>query len=167
MTLQHDIRFHSSNERFAVTLAASALARVLDACRLAGMDETGGILVGRYTDGLNCAIVTAVSDVPGDSRSGPTWFYRGVLGLQRWLGQLWRNERQYYLGEWHFHPYAKPKPSPDDVEQMTVIAASPAYRCPEPVLLIVGGDPAGAWSMRAFVFLHGAARIEMRRQEIE
>lgn len=165
MTPQPDIRFRSSDKRFALTLAASMMTRILEACQRAGADETGGILVGRYTDGLDCAIVTAVSEAPSDSRSGRAWFYRGVRGLQRWLGHLWRDSKQYYLGEWHFHPYAEPTPSSCDVEQMTAIARLPAYHCPEPVLLILGGDPAGRWHMRVFIFRRGAQEIELHHLE--
>jgi hypothetical protein len=39
-------------------------------------------------------------------------------------------------------------------------AKDPAYNCPEPVMLLVGGDPDSKWNVRAFVFPKGEM-IEM------
>jgi hypothetical protein len=56
----------------------------------AGTDglETGGILAGHYTEALDSAVVTDVLSAPPDSRAGPTWFERGVEGVQSWLERL-------------------------------------------------------------------------------
>lgn len=63
--------------------------------------------------------------------------------MQGCLDELWRrSKRRYYLGEWHFHPGGAAEPGPTDTEQMAKIMQSASYKCPEPVLLLVGG-PAG------------------------
>lgn len=93
----------------------------------------------------------AASPPPPDSKSGTTWFARGVCGLQRWLDSLWHGpSRAYYLGEWHLHPGGAPTPSGTDLEQMTAIANNPRYACPEPILVILGGA-SPEWLMGAFV----------------
>ncbi len=68
---------------------------------------------------------------------------------------------QSYLGEWHFHPGAAPEPSPEGEEQLRQIAVSSEYHCPEPVLMLVGGNLGIGYSMRAFVFPKGQEACEM------
>ncbi len=156
--------FCSMDKRYGLVLEDKELAQILDACRLAKMRETGGILVGSYNEALNYGTVSSVSVAPPDSLSERTRFYRGVLGLQKWLDQLWQRHRLYYLGEWHYHPGGIPVPSGVDVAQMQYIARLPAYHCPEPVLLIIGGEPKAHWSMHAFVFPDGSESIELLQQ---
>ena len=156
-----DLHFRSQEGRFGLLLPAVVLARILRACHRADKVETGGILVGYYTAELDRAIVTTASLAPRDSRAGPTWFERGVCGLQGWLQRAWRAKGQFYLGEWHYHPHASATPSSIDVRQMAEFALSPELRCPEPVLLIIGGDPPAAWCARSFVFPGGAQPIEL------
>ena len=73
-------------------------------------------------------------------------------GLTRRLGREWV-EGAYYVGEWHFHPFAAPTPSPLDIKQIMVFAADAELRCPRPVLLVFGGDPRGVWSLSVAVVM--------------
>lgn len=78
--------------------------------------------------------------------------------LKNWLDSLWHRGAAFYLGEWHFHPYASARPSGTDQQQMRDIARSDRYRCPEPVLVIVGGDPSAAYELSVSVFsVYGTA----------
>lgn len=133
-------------------------------CRKAKGNETGGVLAGRYSDDLACAIVTAASGAPPDSSAGRSWFRRGLEGLQGWIGRLWK-DKSYYLGEWHYHPFAAPDPSGTDVSEMNDIAATESYKCPEPLLVIVGGNPRRAWRIRAFVFPRDLELVELHETE--
>ncbi|WP_020475860.1 Mov34/MPN/PAD-1 family protein [Zavarzinella formosa] len=142
--------FRSEDGKFALRLGAAQVEALLGKCRSAGAFETGGIVAGCYTHNLSVAEVTEVSGPPADSRAGRTWFARGVRGAGEWLGKLWK-KKQYYLGEWHFHPSAAPDPSETDIDQMREIASSSGYHCPEPLMLIVGGDSARGYRYRAFV----------------
>jgi integrative and conjugative element protein (TIGR02256 family) len=135
------LKFRSTDGRFGLQIDSAHLTSILGFCKLSVRVETGGILVGFYSQDHNNAIVTAVIGAPADSIFGRNWFYRGVRGLQCYLERLWIGKRHYYLGEWHFHPGGKPTPSRIDIGQMTEIARTPKYRCPEPVLLIIGMDP--------------------------
>jgi integrative and conjugative element protein (TIGR02256 family) len=126
------------------------------------MVETGGILIGRYTAAHDCALVTGVLGPPPDSRGGRTWFDRGVGGLQALLDRVWGQRRDFYLGEWHYHPFAAPGPSGKDYKQMNEIAATVSWKCPEPVLVIVGGDPRGAWRASAMVTTRAGEQIQLR-----
>lgn len=146
--------FRSENGAFGVSIKSETLTEVLNSCRDFAPAETGGILVGYYNDALNCAVVTDASERPPDSKSGRTWLVRGTAGLQGWLNGLWlRSKRRYYLGEWHFHPGGAAEPSPTDTEQMAKIARSASYKCPEPVLLLVGGSAEERSDVRVYVFI--------------
>jgi integrative and conjugative element protein (TIGR02256 family) len=160
-----ELIFRSSDNRYGLHLPPPIVNDLLSRCREAKMLETGGILVGRYNPNHDWAIVSMVSDAPADSRRGPTWFERGVTGLQRWLNGLWR-QREYYLGEWHFHPGGPPSPSSTDLSQMQEIADAESYHCPEPILLIIGGDPRGSWTARSLVCLSSGATIELVETQV-
>ncbi|HMP03958.1 MAG TPA: Mov34/MPN/PAD-1 family protein [Gemmatales bacterium] len=147
-----DRHFRSPDKRFGVQISEGELAKAVKQCVKAGRNETGGILVGRYTAAHDCAVVTSASDAPQDSRAGGTWFSRGVAGLQRWLNGLWKS-KAFYLGEWHFHPFALASPSGDDLAEMRSISTTESYHCPEPILMIVGGDPKMEWHVKVFVYL--------------
>lgn len=148
-----ETRYTSDDERFQVSLPSEQITQMLLCCQASNGKETGGVLVGHYTPSHDCAVVTEVSGPPADSRASRIRFQRGVHGLKQWLTSLWkRSQRQYYLGEWHSHPYANPYPSEDDCSQMREIAALPEYHCPEPLLIIIGGDPQGEWQLSAHVF---------------
>lgn len=150
------LELRSEDRAFGVQIAQRQLDLILGACRKAGRAETGGLLIGTYSKGHDVAIVSNATKAPRDSASGYSWFQRGVAGLQQVLGRLWRRGAGYYLGEWHFHPFGSPTPSSVDTRQMCAIARDAKYRCPEPVLVIVGGDPGGCWSIGAFVFPAGS-----------
>jgi integrative and conjugative element protein (TIGR02256 family) len=156
-----ELLFRSRDGRFGVHLDAGQVDRLLDWCDRSGAVETGGILIGRYTAAHDCALVTGVLGPPPDSRRGPTWFQRGVAGLQAVLDRVWGQRRDFYVGEWHFHPFAAPLPSRTDYRQMSTIAVTPSWICPEPVLVIVGGDPRREWRASALVVTRQGERVEL------
>jgi len=155
MAKERDLELWTRDLRFGVLLPRERLAEILHFCRQIGNRETGGILIGRYTDSLDLAIVHQVTGPPRDSTAGRTWFRRGMAGLQSLLLDRWRKARDYYLGEWHLHPGSPPNPSSDDAAQMKKISSAPEYQCPEPILLIVGGDPQGEWTISVHVYPRG------------
>ncbi len=157
-----DIEFRSEDDRYGLQITANHVRSLLRFCRRASPLETGGILLGHYSVSHERAVVTDIAKAPTDSRSGRDWFIRGVCGLQRKIDRLWRRNQGYYLGEWHFHPFGSPLPSSTDIGQMFEIAELEQYHCPEPVLLIIGGDPKDEWSAKAFVFPRRQGIIEMR-----
>lgn len=144
--------FWSEGDLYGLKMRDELLQELLQLCERASPRETGGILLGNYSGSLDCAIVTSVTKAPADSRSGRTWFVRGVRGLQSKIHQMWRRKEGFYLGEWHFHPFGEPSPSGTDSAQMREIASSPQYQCPEPILLIVGGNPPTGWKVRTFIY---------------
>jgi len=156
-----DLELWSRDKQFGLHIAAPVLEAIIATCARSAGYEVGGVLVGYYTVTLDCAVVTVALGPTADSRAGSHWLVSGVRGLQSLLDRLWQRRHQYYLGEWHFHPGGRPTPSQADTRQMAAIVGSPSYHCPEPVLLIVGGDPPVLCEMRAFVFTHNRGSIEL------
>jgi len=144
-------RFSTTDMMFSLTVEQSLMDRIRLLCREASAIETGGILVGYYNQGHDNAIVTDVSSAPVDSNRQRATFHRGVRGLQPWLDRLWTRQRRYYLGEWHLHPFASPVASDTDISQLRRYSETDSLRCPEPVMLIIGGDPRSAWTFKAYV----------------
>lgn len=155
-----DQEYWTGDGRFGARVSEAVMAKVRAFCVKANGLETAGILVGTYNMNHDCAVVTDASDAPPDTRRGRTWVHRGVAGLQQWLHQLWNSERRYYLGEWHFHPDHDPTPSGDDFHQMKLIADAHSYQCPEPLLMIVGGNQ-DCWRTRVLVCPRGAPHVEL------
>lgn len=59
-------------------------------------------------------------------------------GLKSLLQQCWKEQNEYYLGEWHLHPGSSPTPSAEDIAQMKKIAQDKNFNCKEPILMILG-----------------------------
>jgi integrative and conjugative element protein (TIGR02256 family) len=155
----------TEDKSYGIRIPSKVLQKMLHFCQKAENIETGGILVGYYNLRHDCAIVIDCSAPPQDSKSGSNYFHRGIKGLQRWLMSLWDlAKRRYYLGEWHFHPFANPQPSGMDIEQLEKNANNKSYHCPEPVMFIIGGDPNNDWSCKALLYVKEEGLIELYRQ---
>lgn len=159
-------RHSSEGGRYSVEITPAAMRAMLAACRRSGRKETGGILIGKYTEDNRVAVVISASCPASDTRAGRTWLVRGVVGLHTWLDRLWKFDEGYYLGEWHYHPFSDPKPSWQDVKQMRRIASDAAYQCAEPVLVIVGGDPNGVWSTHIEVNSRDGGRFPLKPRSV-
>lgn len=160
------LNFRASSGLFSLSVPASVVERMLGYCTRALPNETGGILIGRYNESLDTALVSEATPAPPDSRAGRTWFYRGTQGLLTLLDEAWQ-DGLYYLGEWHFHPLAGPTPSETDRRQLRDIARDERYYCAEPLLLIVGGHPHERWLVRSYVFPSAEPEIELLSPPVE
>jgi integrative and conjugative element protein (TIGR02256 family) len=156
-----DVTFSTADADYTVILCSPSLQHMINECIKAGVNETGGILIGTYSEDGSTAIITEATARPADSLSGRTTFQRGVQGLKHLLSSRWKIG-QYYVGEWHFHPRGSPEPSADDHSSMNNIAVNPNYHCLEPVMIILGGDPAGSYGLSASVFPKGEVSIRLR-----
>ena len=152
----------STDGKYRAVFPDNVMESIFVYCARVGPRETGGILVGLYTNDQSTAIVTEATPPPRDSKSGSTWFHRGVAGLRSLLEKYWKNpKRQYYLGEWHFHPAVDVEPSHVDISQMTRISLDRRYNCPEPISLIVGEVREGKRSTRLIVFPRNSTAVEL------
>lgn len=154
----------SADGKYGLSLGEEVVDRLRRLCVASEDRETGGVLAGHYDSSHQLAVVTRASGPPAGSQRGRTSFVRTVGGLQRWLDQMWSRRSAYYLGEWHFHPGGTPTPSGTDRAQMWEIADDSKYACPEPILLIVGGDPRAGLTWSATVFLRGGSAVRLGDQ---
>lgn len=159
-----DVTFSNAAAPYTVTLCSLSLQQIVAECINAGLNETGGILIGHYSEDGSTAIVFEATARPADSLANRTTFQRGSKGLRSLLQNRWKAGK-YYVGEWHFHPRGLPEPSSDDFESMKNIAANLNYQCPEPVMIILGGNPAGTYSLSASVFPFGDSPVRLREMK--
>lgn len=111
--------------------------------------ETGGIIIGRYSDDGLTAQISEVTNSPADSIKKKAFFKRGVRGLQKKLDMLWKDS-YYYLGEWHYHPNSSSTPSHSDIDQMISLSHNLKLNCPEPILIVIGGNK-NEWLLNVIV----------------
>lgn len=147
------IHFRSVCGRYGVSFRHALLDMMLRECKKAGHNETGGIIWGKYNSNWDDAVITGFSPPPSDSHMGRFSFNRGIAGLQTKIQALWKKKnREYYLGEWHFHPFASSAASSTDRQQMFAHANKPELQCPEPIMIIIGGNPRHDWDVNMAVY---------------
>lgn len=126
-----------------IKLSKEALISIKELIAASERGETGGILIGRYSDDHSTAFVLSASGPGPRSSSGWSFFTRRTFGLQTALDRELESGK-YYLGEWHCHPGNDSTPSSQDIHQMRLISKSGNYNCPEPILMVFGTyDPCG------------------------
>lgn len=157
------LRWSSPDQRFIVTAGGDAVAQLLDLLQGVGASETGGILIGRYDDEHRVASIQEIAGPPLDSLAGHSWFLRGIQHLTDLLRMRWeRTHRTYYLGEWHFHPTLDVLPSDTDIKAMTQISEDDEFRCPEPIMFLIGlATLDGQRRVRIFVYPRGKPAVEL------
>lgn len=153
--------YRSPGGRFKILLFADVISQLTNMIKNTNNFETGGILLGKYTDDGFIAEVRHITGPPKDSETGPTWFRRGIKGLQKLLDNHWKR-KEYYLGEWHYHPNASASPSMQDILQMHQISNAKVYHCPEPILLIIGGNYQN-YEIRIFISLGNQKLLELKQ----
>ena len=142
----------SNTKEFTVEIDSSLLEDCFIECDKSSNYETGGILIGNYSDDMRTAVIRNISKAPSDSKRGRANFKRGVKGLIDVLNKAWAESGNYYLGEWHYHPNNSSKPSRTDVQQMNELSRNRRLKCPEPILLIIGGNNRLGWDISLHVF---------------
>lgn len=165
MSNEGDLEFLSDNSSYGLVIEKKVIQNMLSICRASKNLEVGGIVLGTYDSENRYALVSNISSAPIDSLRGKNWFHRGVYGLQVLLDRCWHQGRKYYLGEWHFHPYSSAIASSIDIKQMTSISTKNDYNCPEPIMIILGGNPKRDWEVRAYVFPRNKMWIELKNKQ--
>lgn len=149
--MSSEYAFSSSDQKFSVRISPSVVQSAVDLCLKSYPNETGGVIAGRYDKNGRVALVKYFTPPPIDSKFSRTAFYRGLSGLKDMFLALWKDE-EYYLGEWHYHPDASPTASSVDLNQMKEIANGESWRCPEPILIIVGRVPSAPVELGVYVY---------------
>lgn len=141
--------FYNSDTNLQIELSNEKLDFLYKLCDESNPYETGGILIGNYSDDGLTAHILEISNSPSDSVKKKSFFKRGTKDLQKRLDRLWK-EGYYYLGEWHYHPNSLPNPSSSDIKQMISLSKNKKLNCPEPILVIIGGNK-GNWLQTVIV----------------
>jgi len=111
--------------------------------------ETGGILLGRFTDA--CAEITYAVGPGPRARHTKNGFTRdGAYAHAKLNAVFVRSSGRFdYLGEWHSHPLPY-GPSHRDRESLSWISANPLYNQPNPLLLIQQRNGNQRWKTRVW-----------------
>lgn len=160
--MMSELLYENEETSLNVIIKEEMVNAIFKMCHASYPKETGGILIGKYSSNLQRAQVTIVTEAPADSKSGRTWFHRGTNGLQQLLEEVWEKKREFYLGEWHFHPGGVPTPSIHDIIEMNRISKNKAYNCPEPILIIAGNPLPDEWMLGSYVFVDGKKYLSLK-----
>lgn len=135
-------------------------------CKLAAEhypNEVGTSLLGEYSaDGFE-ARVLSLAPLTSDSKGGPTWFVRGVSGLNEFYQRVFKRfgGRRHYVGEWHSHPDSRPHRSGTDLHSHAGIAHNECAACPEVVMIILGGQPATRPELEVSVYSRRRGEVRL------
>ena len=103
--------------------------------------EAGGVLIG-FVDEDRRAIALRATRPGPKAQMSESGFSRDVehvqAALQRAESEL--GDHGAYIGEWHSHLVADPKPSAVDIESLFGISEAPHYQTKCPVMVIAGLD---------------------------
>ena len=116
-------------------------------------NETGGFLVGRYSDDGKSAIVEMVI-APPKSVAGPTSYQRETDGMNVLWDKLY-DEGLIFLGEWHSHPQGSASYSSTDKTAMTNIATCKTVVIKNPIMLIVALSKKKVYQTKAYYYSNG------------
>ena len=125
-------------ENIIISFEESKLLNYIDNHIRKSNKETGGVLCGYYTEDKVSAVITDFLGPTKDSIFRRASFVRGVYGLKEILDKKWK-EGEYYLGDWHLHPYSAPIASGQDLSQLMQNSKDSDLKCPEPIMIIIGG----------------------------
>ena len=143
--------FKSIDSNFFVEIKGKFLNKIQKECIKSRSMETGGILIGNYSEEENIAIIQCITGPPKDSKRSMCTFKRGVNSLMDLLNNKWKLG-QYYIGEWHFHPNSSSKPSNIDDEQMQKFSINKSLKCSKPILLVIGGNQDNGWKLSVHIY---------------
>ncbi|MCM1295932.1 MAG: hypothetical protein NC311_10360 [Muribaculaceae bacterium] len=118
--------------------------------------ETGGMICGYYSENLLNATITEFCKPPKDSVFGRASFLRGIFGTKNYFEKKWK-DGQYYLGDWHLHPYCSPTASCQDLRQIELNSKDKKLKCPEPIMVIVGGSDNK--DMNVYIFIENEVKL--------
>jgi integrative and conjugative element protein (TIGR02256 family) len=115
-------------------------------------DETGGMLVGYWSESGDAVITGTIEGGPQAVRR-PNCFVPDGIWQQERLDEIYiRSGRVHtYLGDWHSHPIGALRPSRRDRDTAKRIAKEKEARAPHP-LTVIGSTYDGQWSWAAFCY---------------
>lgn len=144
------LEYKNYDGSYSVRIPTSVLTKMHECCVASFPYETGGILIGSYSEDCSWANITQICGASKNSIRRRRSFVRLGQDYLPILSNLW-DKNQYYLGEWHFHPRSSAEPSVTDINTMMKLSHNRELHCPEPLLIVVGGEPQ-KWDLSVSVF---------------
>jgi len=154
-------RYSSPDAKILVKVGKDAYDSMVATCRKSPNRETGGILVGKYSNGGTTAKIMEALPPTVDSVRTSSTFSRGIHGLSKALFSRWGKTGSHYIGEWHYHPLGKGEPSGRDTSQMIDFAREESMQSPVPIMAIVFRSADDQFKLRAFVFTRDGLTVEL------
>ena len=114
--------------------------------------ETGGVLMGYWTDSNTAVISTVVGPGP-KARHERHAFWPDTTYQDAEIERIYEDSGQQhsYLGDWHTHPNGSVRTSQKDRKTLLSIALSEEARAPEPLMAILGGA-GNEWDLAIWVW---------------
>jgi [CysO sulfur-carrier protein]-S-L-cysteine hydrolase len=134
--------FHFKLGKLKVLLSQNSLRKLSRLAKTNFPNETGGTLLGHYTNSMKIAVITEITRSKKNAKTSPVSFIRPSdhgesienKKIIRAKGKL------FYLGEWHSHPNGNPHPSTNDLRSLMFLAVHPNVPADTPIMLIIGND---------------------------
>jgi proteasome lid subunit RPN8/RPN11 len=131
---------------------------ISEACRRAGIRETGGMLFGEHVSGEEFRVAEATVAGTGSIAGFVRGLFNGLGRLERFFSRTKHDYVRFnYLGEWHSHPSFELFPSAIDDMAMFDIVNDSSVGARFATLVIVKLDDVNLQA-RAFVYFPGAPR---------
>jgi integrative and conjugative element protein (TIGR02256 family) len=138
-----DLHLWRFSERECLVQLPDSLLNVMKAVASDAMpNETGGTLVGHYSEDRRVAFVTQILASTTGARRERSGFFRPSDSVDDQLAKVYRESKgcTHYLGDWHSHPMGNPTPSSTDLSTLRGLAQSTRVATDTPVMIIVGGN---------------------------
>ena len=146
---------HGYQIRMAEEALAAMLAWTRRSERVRGNKvETGGVLFGEIDELLKVIWVDEVSGPPPDSLASPEGFLCGTAGVADMNAEKVKRTRgsTSFVGMWHTHPQASPKPSTTDLRAMQQLLGTKVNFLGRCFLMMILGGTSEAPDVSATVF---------------
>ena len=128
------MHFQTSCRQYGLIIEPETIVKILKQGLRDWPKETCGVIVGRYNDNLDHALVTDVIDTSGADKSSIRVIDHADKSTAI-LEKLWPHH--YYLGTWHTHPNGPAVTGGLDDRTMKQIAQGGGENCPQPILMIL------------------------------
>lgn len=129
-----------NDSSWEVRFKSGLVSQIKSEMKLAGKNETGGVLIGVVNHKTNTIHVTGLVPAPLDSNATPVCFFRGHQGLPEEIQRIEEGSggQLGYVGEWHSHPHGPNGLSEVDMASVRKFKAEfDALVTPLPVFLMV------------------------------
>jgi [CysO sulfur-carrier protein]-S-L-cysteine hydrolase len=98
-------------------------------------NEFGGFLIGNYSEDFKTLYITDYI-LPKKYKAYPYLFHRYIDGLKSIFRNLFKDNKKYYIGEWHTHPNGSTMYSQTDLTAMIETVDCVTVQIKNPILLI-------------------------------